>query len=198
MTTPPLILTEPFPKWSRVRTDHPSVVYFMENARGDVIYVGQSGNWPRRFSDHRWTARWWPEVHLIRLLPVDPHDRADVETLHITRLEPRYNVAKTGAQLEVYERSTAARRANAEARRAAAQARPAPWASQTLRPLLSPAQACELLGLTEERLRGLMTDKRLTYYKLPGGGFERGIRFRPEELEVEFAALEPVATPSAP
>lgn len=38
------------------------VVYALFDRRGDLLYVGMTGNLPARLAHHRYTKKWWPLV----------------------------------------------------------------------------------------------------------------------------------------
>lgn len=59
-----------------------------------VLYVGESGDIPRRLQEHRRTKKWFKEVTRVDLVVI-PHTspRLIAETLEILRLLPRHNRA---------------------------------------------------------------------------------------------------------
>jgi excisionase family DNA binding protein len=192
MTAQPIVLVEPFPKWAKIHTDLRSVVYFTEDARRDVIYVGQSANWPKRFGFHGYMSSWWPQVHLIRILPVETDLREAVEEMHIRRLQPRHNIAHTDAMPASIARAGEARRAGIAARKAARAAARAEdlarWTEPVRVPTAAPllltlGEVCELLGRDRDQVLSLVDSGRLGASNLGIGRPEVSYRFRLDEID---------------
>lgn len=66
-------------------------LYAFFGESGDVLYVGESSDVPRRITEHRRKKKWWPEVREIRVLRWEnPSDRLIVETVVQLREFPKY------------------------------------------------------------------------------------------------------------
>lgn len=80
----------------RMHFTNVACVYVCRNADGEVIYVGQTGDWKSRRTSHRRKSEWWCEVADVRLRIVnDPYRRLGIELALIAELSPRHNKSRS-------------------------------------------------------------------------------------------------------
>lgn len=69
-------------------------VYAFYDAHGTLLYIGQTGSFTVRFSDHRRTKKWFSDVARIVAYPLADCDlRLCLETALILKHRPKYNRA---------------------------------------------------------------------------------------------------------
>lgn len=83
------------PSWKRfgVCTGTRSFVYRLFDSGGDLLYVGFTWNPYERWTSHRRTKPWWPEVAFVSLSMHEgdlPTRAAETRAIHEER--PRYNI----------------------------------------------------------------------------------------------------------
>lgn len=78
-----------------------SVVYYVYDVDGGLIYVGATMNLPQRMIHHRTKSHWASLIHRLRVR-VFLSERAayEVEWAEIQRLRPRFNIQGRGTRCE--------------------------------------------------------------------------------------------------
>ncbi len=94
------------PHQAPAKGDNFGCVYMLEDAAGDIIYVGQTQSWRERRWGHAHSKAWWPDVEIAHCL-IHVHDGSVDEMLRIQvrysqtelalirRWQPKYNVKST-------------------------------------------------------------------------------------------------------
>lgn len=89
--------------WRRARTPvDPGLtgLYRLHNSAGHLLYVGISGEPPRRWVEHSDEKPWWPEVANLSLEWFDTRAEAlDAEIIAICRERPKYNIQHNAANV---------------------------------------------------------------------------------------------------
>lgn len=91
--TPAIEITDPEYVWTPYGTGPGCCIYLCEDAAGDLLYIGYTGNWDERRVHHRRASTWWPEVERVHILRA----RGDMDHLRrneyvlIEALHPRHN-----------------------------------------------------------------------------------------------------------
>lgn len=95
MNVPPRLRTSYV--WKDGRPDQAvHLLYLHLDANGTVLYVGLTGDMPKRHTAHRRESAWWPQV--ARVIEVGPYPYElghDVERFVIEQLDPPHNVVFT-------------------------------------------------------------------------------------------------------
>jgi excinuclease UvrABC nuclease subunit len=99
---------------------HFTCIYVCRNGDGEVIYVGQSRQWPQRLRCHAVQTVWWHEVATVELLPTSTNKRArlDHESAVIRIHQPRHNTMRTEVEPDMRRRAADNARMTRATRRA--------------------------------------------------------------------------------
>jgi hypothetical protein len=90
-------------RWEAVISDCQGGIYVFKNDHGNVLYVGKTSDFKRRFREHRRSSSFAHLIHEVTIYSVDdPAERDIYETYAIKLFKPMYNVSKTYFHGEIY------------------------------------------------------------------------------------------------